>query len=84
MVFIGYLVNETDKALFFQDHFWAKADWLPKSQSEVIRYIETHEVKIVASAWICDKKKIQEFQYRSEEEIAPPPDPVDSKGNVGF
>lgn len=69
MLFIGYLENETDKAYLFQDHWWASADWLPKSQADIIRSHDTFEVKILASSWICSKKNIQEFKHRSAEEI---------------
>jgi hypothetical protein len=71
MVFIGYLLNETDRAYLFQDHFWEgnSGDWFPKSQADIIRSPDTIEVKILASAWICQKKNIDEFKYRSAEEI---------------
>jgi len=69
MLFIGYLEDETDKAYLFQDHYWSGSDWLPKSQVDIIRSDETFEVKLLASPWICSKKEIQEFKYRSAEEI---------------
>ena len=54
--------------------------WFPKSQVEIIRYVDTHEVQIVASAWICGKKEgLAEFAHR---EPVPEWPPVDSKQNV--
>jgi hypothetical protein len=64
MIFIGYIETETDRALLFQDHFWTGSDWFPKSQIQIHRYEDTHEVRISASSWICGKKNIQEFRWR--------------------
>lgn len=69
MIFIGFVETETDRAILFQDHFWGRSDWFPKSQIDVLREDDTHEVRILASAWICNAKQINEFQYRSTEEI---------------
>lgn len=69
MIFIGYVVMDTDRAFLFQDHHWEKPDWLPKSQVDVLREEDTHEVRMIASAWICDQKRIEEFKFRSEQEI---------------
>ena len=80
MTFIGYIEADTDRAILFQDHYWASHDWFPKSQVEIIRYVDTHEVQIVASAWICGKKEgLAEFAHR---EPVPEWPPVDSKQNV--
>jgi len=62
MIFIGYVETETDKALFFQDHFWQEPGWMPKSQIDIFRENDTIEIVIDASDWICGKKGIQEFE----------------------
>lgn len=64
MTFVGYIETETDRAFFFQDHYWSAPDWLPKSQLTVFRGHDTHEVRLLASAWICEQKKIKEFENR--------------------
>lgn len=61
MIFIGFIEVETDRALLFQDHFWHEPDWMPKSQVEIMREYDTHEVKLIATAWICEKKELKEF-----------------------
>jgi hypothetical protein len=60
--FIGYVEVETAKALLFQDHFWHEPDWMPKSQVEVMRDIESNEVVLEASNWICKQKGASEFE----------------------
>jgi hypothetical protein len=41
---------------------------MPKSQIDTIKYEDTHEVLIIASPWICDKKGLNEFTYMETEE----------------
>jgi hypothetical protein len=65
--FIGYVLFETDRALFFQDHFWHAGDWVPKSQSIISREDDTHEVRVSMSAWIIEKKEIEEFEERKND-----------------
>lgn len=65
--FLGYVLFETDKALMFIDHFWHYPDWMPKSQAQVIRSPGTQEVEIIATAWICGKKGVEEFTEVTEE-----------------
>ena len=64
MLFIGYVEVETDRAYLFQDHYWQEPDWMPKTQVEVLRDYDTHEVQMLATSWICDKKGIREFESR--------------------
>lgn len=66
--FIGFVETETPRAFLFQDHFWSRPDWLPKSQVTVFRRDETAEVVIDASDWICKQKEIREFTHRDESE----------------
>lgn len=73
MIFIGFIEAETDRAIFFQDWWWEASDWMPKSQVEILRSTDTHEVKLIASPWICGKKNIREFEVRKEADIEPPP-----------
>lgn len=70
MVFIGYIESETARAVLLWEHYWASPDWFPKSQIDILRTDDTPEVRIVASNWICEQKKIREFAYRSEKEIS--------------
>lgn len=63
--FVGYVVAETPKALFFQDHYWDGPDWMPKSQCEIVTFHDTHEIVIEASTWICKQKQIREFEERT-------------------
>jgi len=67
MTFEGYIEGQTDRAILFRGHYWSGPDWFPKSQIEILPELDTHEVRILASAWICDKKKIEEFKYREVE-----------------
>lgn len=64
MEFIGYIIVETPRAILFQDHFWGEPDWMPKSQAEIFRDMDTHEIRLIASTWISKQKGIQEFTER--------------------
>lgn len=64
--FTGYVEAETQKAFLFQDHFWHSPDWMPKSQVDVVRYDDTHEITLVAQPWICGQKGIRECVERVE------------------
>lgn len=59
--FIGYVEHETGRAILFQDHFWHAPTWLPKSQSTVIRFEDTHEIIVTCSNWISVQKNLVEF-----------------------
>jgi len=67
--FIGYVLADTNRAILFQDHFWHLPDWMPKSQVDIIRYHDTLEVQITASAWIVGKKGMREFTERTPEDF---------------
>jgi len=62
--FIGYVVAETPRAFLFLDHFWDDPEWMPKSQSTLVRFEGTHEVVLSASKWICEQKQLEEFVER--------------------
>lgn len=68
MQFEGYIQGETHKAFLFWCHYWQSPGWMPKSQIDTIKYEDTHEVLIIASPWICDKKGLNEFTYMETEE----------------
>lgn len=64
MTLIGYIEAETDRAILYWDHFWESSEWLPKKQITVLHEDDTHEVKVLASPWICGVKQIEEFKER--------------------
>lgn len=69
MMFEGFVIAETDRALLFQSHYWLNADWLPRSQITILREIDTHEIRVLASNWICLQKNIEEFKMRNNEDV---------------
>jgi len=60
--FLGYVVASSNNALFFKDHFWEEAQWIPKSQCEIIPtdhwITETH---LSIKEWLCGKNGWEEF-----------------------
>lgn len=59
--FLGYVVEETIKAFFFQSWYWKEPIWMPKSQVTVTW--GDYEVKLVASGWISDQNNLKEETY---------------------
>ena len=60
--FIGYMEHETARAWLFQDHFWHEPTWLPKSQTTVERFDDTHEIIVTCTNWISEQKNLVEFK----------------------
>lgn len=67
MVFEGYISAETQRAYLFHCHYWEEPGWLPKSQTDLISYNDTHEVVVLASPWICSQKSLNEFTFVAAE-----------------
>ena len=62
--FVGYIIASTNAALFFKDHYWEEAFWVPKSQCRVaVADVKISEVKLQISSWICGKNNWKEFTY---------------------
>lgn len=68
MQFIGVIHADTPRAYFFQDWFWHEPEWMPKSQSEVLRSDDTDEVILTASIWISKQKLLKEFTERKPQD----------------
>lgn len=64
MLFEGYIVETTARAVLFHCHYWERSDWMPKSQITIQREEDTDEVRVLASSWICKQKELAEFQHR--------------------
>ena len=60
--FVGLVEVETPRALLFQDHFWHEPKWFPKSQVKQTLQVDSLEVIIDASSWICGKNDLSEFK----------------------
>lgn len=58
--FLGIILTETVRAVFFQDWFWEQPQWVPKSQIEF--YEGKWEVSLMASDWICKQNGWEEFK----------------------
>lgn len=56
--FLGYVVEETIKAFFFQSWYWQEPRWMPKSQVKVTW--GDYEVRMLASGWISEQNNIKE------------------------
>ena len=69
MQFIGYVIGYTNRAVLFQDHYWHKPDWMPRSQIQLYFDPDSIEATVYATPWICKQKEISESQERTEEEI---------------
>ena len=61
---IGFVIGETARAWFFQDHYWSAPDWMPKSQTTLYRDTDTMEVRLVTSPWLEKVNDLKEFEYR--------------------
>ena len=59
--FSGYIIASTSNALFFKDHFWEEAAWVPKSQCFIWPQLETiSETVMTVSDWLCNKNGWEE------------------------
>lgn len=63
---IGFIVGSTNRAVFFQDHFWHQGRWLPKSQLRILSSDGEHRVSV--SAWLCEQANLNEFTEVIEHE----------------
>jgi hypothetical protein len=63
MCFIGYELNSSNRAILFQDHYWEQPEWLPKSAVEIIRNVDTYEVRLKLASWFSSKNGFREFKY---------------------
>lgn len=70
MTFIGYIETDTDRAILFLDHYWGMSEWFPKTQIDIFRHEDTHEVIVHASSWICEQKSLKEFTFRGGKNAA--------------
>ena len=59
--FEGYVHFSTVRAILFEGHYWHTPRWLPRSQIELKTSLDTDEVIVNASGWICEKNEIREF-----------------------
>lgn len=60
LTFVGYKLAETPKSFYFQDHFWEEPQWMPASQCDVVLDLDTDEIRVIASSWICNQKDLKE------------------------
>lgn len=59
--FIGYILDDTPRAIIFQDHHWHAPQFMPKSQCTLIMSDDSTEVQLIASDWITKQKELVEF-----------------------
>lgn len=68
-IFEGLIWFITPKAILFQSHYWEGPLWFPMSQVEIIHNWDSEEKVVIVQPWLCNKRKIHEFVFYSEEEI---------------
>lgn len=64
--FLGFVVEDTPKAVLFWCHYWEAPDWFPRSQITMLNTFDSIEVKILASPWICKAKNVKEATCLTE------------------
>lgn len=60
--FSGFVLFHTPKAINFWGHTWTEANFLPKSQIEIISYPDTDDVTVIIPDWLGRKDKLTETE----------------------
>lgn len=67
--FEGYILQQTQKAILFESHYWEGALWFPTSQIAVTHDFDSMEKVIDVKTWLCRKRGIYEFTHYDADEI---------------
>ncbi len=63
------MIFTTDRAVFFQDHFWHAPEFLPKSQITITYDYDSDEIRLDVAEWLVRKNEWAEFKelYNGDE-----------------